>query len=373
MGYTFRTDGAWGTGVGRDLFPAEVDSNFWQAIQDITAKAAQGVGISNFVVNGNQFTVVLTDHTLLGPYTLPVMQIRFGGEWLPNTAYLAGTIITHGGSTYFINVNHTSAATFDPGANDGHGNDFYGLLLQNPALTIPLGGAIGAFLRKTGTADYVMNWQGAILEDLSDVQIGSPLEGQALIYLHGVWQNASAVASLAGLTDVSISGPVTNHVLTWTGTNWANNFTFLSKSGDVVLTSPVGGQGLFYNGSNNKWVNASAFDMPVYDMGNVSGSIIIDFGTSQFIEMTMQGNTTVSSFTMPAVGMGTAMRRVINVFNTGAYTLTWPNFIKWPGGAIPSVTPGAGPIGSGASNDMFVMHSDNGVTLYGSIVGQNYS
>ncbi len=137
MTVIYRTNGSWGTGLGFDLSPEQVDGNFWQLVQDIAAKAIQGVGISNFVVHGDQMTVVLTDHTLLGPYTLPTVAFKFQGEWLPAHLYLTNDIITHGGATYIVLANHTSAMTFDPGANNGHGQDFYGLLLENPALTIP--------------------------------------------------------------------------------------------------------------------------------------------------------------------------------------------------------------------------------------------
>jgi hypothetical protein len=77
-----------------------VDENFWQAIQDIAAKAAQGVGIANFVVEGGSMTVVMTDHTLMGPYPLPITKISFRGPWLPHVPYLTNDIITHGGATY---------------------------------------------------------------------------------------------------------------------------------------------------------------------------------------------------------------------------------------------------------------------------------
>src|SRR6516165_8684622 len=102
MGYTYRTAGPWGPGLGTDLTPAQVDENFWQAVQDIAAKAPAGVGISNMIVSGNQLTVVLTDHTVLGPYTLPTAAFSFQGEWQPDHAYLANDIFTHGGSTYIV-------------------------------------------------------------------------------------------------------------------------------------------------------------------------------------------------------------------------------------------------------------------------------
>src|SRR5215831_10743198 len=169
MAVIYRTSGAWGSGTSIDLTPAQVDGNFWQLVQDVNAKALQGVGISNIVVTGDQMTVHLTDHTLLGPYTLPTATFTFKGAWTPSTLYSTNDIITHAGSTYLVLANHTSAATFDPNANDGHGQNFYGLLLSNPALTIPSGGAVGRFLRKNSVADYDSAWQTAALTDLTDV------------------------------------------------------------------------------------------------------------------------------------------------------------------------------------------------------------
>ena len=175
MSIVYRTSGPWGpSSVTEDLTPVQVDNNFWELVQQIAAKAVQGVGIANIIVVGNQMTVLLTDHTLLGPFTLPVATLNFLGEWQPNTNYLANDIITHGGSTYIVLWNHTSAATFDPGANDGMGHDYYGLMLQNAATTIPPGGAPGTFLRKLGIIDYVAAWQTAALGDLSDVHVTSP-------------------------------------------------------------------------------------------------------------------------------------------------------------------------------------------------------
>ena len=45
MTYSYRTSGVWGPGLGRNLTAAEVDENFYQATQDIAAKAAQGVAL----------------------------------------------------------------------------------------------------------------------------------------------------------------------------------------------------------------------------------------------------------------------------------------------------------------------------------------
>ena len=97
-----------------------------------------------------------------------------GSVWLPDTGYMANDIITNGGSTYMVLVNHTSEATFDPGANDGAGQDFYGLLLENPELAVPAGGAIGQMLFKATAVDYAMRWDWSTLAGQSDVLPSPP-------------------------------------------------------------------------------------------------------------------------------------------------------------------------------------------------------
>jgi hypothetical protein len=55
--------------------------------------------------------------------------------------------------------NHVSASPFDPYANDGDGHFYYGLLLTNPANTIPAGGVAGQYIYKLSDADYDMAWR----------------------------------------------------------------------------------------------------------------------------------------------------------------------------------------------------------------------
>jgi hypothetical protein len=363
MAYIWRTTGPWGISVGRDLAPAEVDGNFWQAVQDIQSKAAQGVGISNFVVHGDQMTVVLTDHTLLGPYTLPTVQLSFQGEWQPNTGYLVNNIITHNGSTYMVLFNHTSAATFDPGANTS-GQDWYGLLLQNPACMLPTGGAVGTFLRKTTTADFADAWQTAALSDLSDVNITGATDGQILTLLHGVWTAATGATALSHLSDVSLSSLTTGQVLQWNGTVWVNvtPVTALANLSDVAVSLPTSGQPLVYNGTN--WANVNVADLPMVNVGISSGSVTVDLRSFEFCRLQINGNTTIS-FTWPPAGANHFVRRVIEITNTGSYTLTWPT-IKWPGAAIPTLTPNG--------IDVFILYTyDGGTTVFGNVVGQGYA
>jgi hypothetical protein len=281
MGYTFRTSGPWGAGSSGNLTPAQVDQNFWQAIQDIQEKAVQGIGISNFLVEGDQMTVELSDHSLLGPYTLPIAQLSFQGEWIPNHSYLANDVITHGGATYLVRMDHTSEATFDPGANDGRANDFYGLLLSNPALTIPSGGAIGMMLFKATAADYSMLWDWPTLQGLHDVvQTPGPAVGD-LVYWNGSnFGYLASITTFAALNDVQQSPPAADgEVVYWDET--LGLFSFKSAAGgkladlnDVQHSPPAqDGQVIYWNEAEQQF-RFKQLSLP--DLADVDDELILD-------------------------------------------------------------------------------------------------
>lgn len=123
----YRTTGVWGVGKGSNLTREEVDGNFWALVERIVALETGGeapVGIANITVVGTQMTIILTDATELGPYTLPTAHFVWRDEWTPNTVYGALNVFTVGYSVYLVNVAHESAATFDPdrviGANPAY-------------------------------------------------------------------------------------------------------------------------------------------------------------------------------------------------------------------------------------------------------------
>lgn len=125
MSILFRTAGAWGAGTGANLTPAQVDNNFWELLQSImeaSTDAPEPVGIANIVVVGSQMTVVLTDATELGPYTLPYTAFDWRGTWAPLTSYGLLNVVRVRGLGTFLCVNpHTSATDFDPEEEDTDG------------------------------------------------------------------------------------------------------------------------------------------------------------------------------------------------------------------------------------------------------------
>lgn len=167
MPVIYRTAGPWGAGKGANLVPAEVDGNFYDVDQRITAVEDDlpdvANGIAFFSVSGSLFSVHMTNGTVQGPFALPKAAWNFRGEWTASTIYYVDDVVTANGSVYMVLINHTSAPTFDPGMNDGAGNDYYGLLLTNPANVLPPGGDAGQYLTKTDDADYVTSWETPVV------------------------------------------------------------------------------------------------------------------------------------------------------------------------------------------------------------------
>ena len=187
MDLTFRLPGPWGAGKGANLQPTEVDNNFWalaEAVVDLQSNPAQPVGIASISVSGTQMTITLTDGTVMGPWTLPVLTFRWRGEWVPGAAYAELDVFTVLDTGIFMALlDHVSGATFDPDiAVDGE-----------PALQQLFGST------------------NASLSGLSDVELTDPgpYDGDVL-----VWSNASTAwvnthLGTMGLQDdyaVSITG-----------------------------------------------------------------------------------------------------------------------------------------------------------------------
>jgi hypothetical protein len=138
---TFRTEDLtrWGAGKGSNLSPTEFDLNNWwlyEAILALQAHPENGVWISDFSVLGNQMTILMTDGTTRGPYSLPVTSFTFRGPWAATTGYSKFDLITSQGGLYQILIAHTSSTTFDPNATDGSGNNLYALWLAFPAVGV---------------------------------------------------------------------------------------------------------------------------------------------------------------------------------------------------------------------------------------------
>lgn len=160
---TFRTDDftRWGAGQGSDLAANVIDLDFWNLFSAVEAlEDAQSVsaGIDFIVMQGNQLFVHLTDHRVLGPFTVPATVWNPRGEWQPLTNYFPLDVVSHNGQLFVVNVSHTSASTFSVLATDGQGHALYTLLLDNPANALPDNGTPGQRLAKASDSPFVTEW-----------------------------------------------------------------------------------------------------------------------------------------------------------------------------------------------------------------------
>jgi hypothetical protein len=100
-----------------------------QRLDAIEADPPLPVSISSVTTTESSFTIHLTNGSSQGPFALPTAKFNLLGEWTPNTDYLSpNSFITEGGNTYMIAFPHHSASVFDANANDGLGHNFYSLL-----------------------------------------------------------------------------------------------------------------------------------------------------------------------------------------------------------------------------------------------------
>lgn len=121
----YRTVGAWGTGKGSNLTPAEVDDNFYQvqqALHDLAENPALPPMIESITVLGNQMTFHMDDGlTTFGPFTLPTATFKFTGAWKPGFAYKEANLFTVHDGLYYVNRDHVSSGSFVAGEGAGVG------------------------------------------------------------------------------------------------------------------------------------------------------------------------------------------------------------------------------------------------------------
>lgn len=115
------------------------------------------------------------------------------------------------------------------------------------------------------------------LDDLGDVTITTPTNGQVLSYDSGTqeWVNTSVGSStIAGLTDVTITSPQNGQVLNYDGVNqvWVNGnagSNALASLSDVTITTPADGEVLTYDSNSQEWVN-EALPTPTTTLGGLT-------------------------------------------------------------------------------------------------------
>jgi hypothetical protein len=110
------TNGAWGTGQGTALEPADVDDNFYELyedVQELTNNPPLATNIASVTVNGSQMTFNMTDGSTIGPLQLPVLTWVWRGAWTAGTPFNAlDVFMIANQGLYLVNTAYTSGETF---------------------------------------------------------------------------------------------------------------------------------------------------------------------------------------------------------------------------------------------------------------------
>lgn len=241
---TFRTDDPtrWGTGNGSDLTAAQIDINFWVLYTTVIALQdhfdSNGAGISYFIVNGDQFTVMLTNHVALGPYNLPVAAFNFRGEWEANQTYNINDVFTQDGAIYMVIWPlANSGATFFAGSNDGMGHDYYALMLASPASELPTGATNNQVLRWNAESPAESQWVSLTRNLAIYLETEpNPLE-EVLRYMCP--ETMTFPAGLTGSVASAANAPTTaqTYELYWNGAA-VGSITFSASPEEVTFSFP---------------------------------------------------------------------------------------------------------------------------------------
>ena len=121
----YRTAGAWGAGLGRNLTKEELDQNFndvQEQVNDLLQNTAQPLEIDVITVVGNKMTITLSDGiTEFGPFTLPTAVFKWTGDFQPNHDYALWELFKANSGMYLVLQPHTSDATFLAGKTNANG------------------------------------------------------------------------------------------------------------------------------------------------------------------------------------------------------------------------------------------------------------
>ncbi len=261
MAVVYRTDGAWGSGQGTNLAPAQVDGNFYNIdtrvtfIEDNPVEPVVPIAIN---IEGSAFTMGLSNGEVLGPIAITMPMPTWRDQWNPGVAYNElDFFVAPDGGLGAVMIPHTSAATFDWGALDTGGTGL-------PVYRQLIGGS--------GTTSGI--------SDLTDVALGTQADDDMLVWdaPASLWRNETpavvvgilpafggstgSTAGAKGVVPAPATGDnVAGKFLSAAG-GWAvpagggGGSTSLAGLTDVAIASPANNNLLQYRASDGKWHNA---------------------------------------------------------------------------------------------------------------------
>jgi parallel beta-helix repeat protein len=144
--------------------------------------------------------------------------------------------------------------------------------------------------------------------------------------------------------------------------------TTLAADTDVAITSPVNNQLLTYNSGTSKWVNQNSQNsQTLVTIGAATGTVNLNLASGSVFNVTLAGNTAFT-FSGATAGTGSSFTLYLNQSSSSQYTVTWPtgtNGVIWIGGSQPSYTTAT------SSLNIFTFETiNNGATWYGALASE---
>jgi len=309
--------GRW-LGVNRLLTEFEVDFNFFQHEGRITTlenNFTLTVSIASITQPQNdQLLITMTDSTTRGPFLLPSAVFSDRGAWAPSTPYLVNDTFTMNGTLYRVLFAHTSALTFDAGATDGAGHQFYAAMMSSAGNALPTGGATGQTLQKSSGTDFAATWgyklptggstnqvllkqsatnQDAVWTTLGATMVSFTPSTASTLTSTNVSDALEEVAAtggsttLRGLTDVAFStaDPQSGAIIYFDGSHW------------VATPTPITGQVMAWDGS--AWVSTTQLFSNIPQNSQISNyTTILTDGEKHIFHPSV--DTTARTYTIPA-------------------------------------------------------------------------
>jgi hypothetical protein len=131
------------------------------------------------------------------------------------------------------------------------------------------------------------------------------------------------------------------------------NGSTLAITGNVTVTTSI---------AASTFITATTFRETYADQGT-GGSVTIDLSTGNNFRRQFNGAATIAFSNPPA---SNAFGFTLTTVNAGAFAITWPASVDWPGGTAPVLT--------SAGTDVLTFFTFNGgTTYYGFVVGKNIS
>jgi len=127
----------------------------------------------------------------------------------------------------------------------------------------------------------------------------------------------------------SLRAAYTAHIALGTGAHSTGNVALQNKNAVDITGGSVKGVTLEYVTARGKKV----------DLGNIgAGGAAIDWAAGDYFVGTITGAGALTWANLPGASTGPAGGVTLELANPGAFAMTWPAGVKWPGGAAPTRT-----------------------------------